>query len=379
MSKAGLYFHIPFCLKKCAYCDFCSYVGQSDAQMRAYADALIKEMEYHAKRAKDTTFDTLFFGGGTPSLLPTDVVMRILSRANELFCIDRDAEITLEANPATADEAKLSSLREMGVNRLSVGVQSLSDVELRYLGRIHSASDALSFLQSARCAGFENINVDLMYGIPAQTVESAKETLFGVLAFAPTHISAYSLMLEEGTPLHQRRSTLPLPSEETEDAIDALVRETLDSHGYLHYEISNYAKPGRESRHNLHYWRSEPYLGFGPSAYSFFDGVRYGTSADLLVYLQDPLASPADSDVLNEEALAYEWIMLRLRLKEGISFSEYRTRFGVDLKESYRAQIEAFSAKGLMGERDGRLFLTESGFRLSNSILVAFMDGEKNC
>lgn len=347
--------------------------------MRAYTDALIKEMEHYAVRARDTVFDTLFFGGGTPSLLPTDAVARILDSARALFQIDKDAEITLEANPATADKAKLFSLRRMGINRLSVGVQSLSDTELRYLGRVHTATDAISFLKDARGAGFENLNVDLMYGIPAQTVESAKETLYGVLDLAPAHISAYSLILEEGTPLYRERDMLPLPSEETEDAIDKAVREMLGAHGYLHYEISNYAKPRMESRHNLHYWRSEPYLGFGASAYSFFDGARYGNVADLRAYLSDPLKGPVEREVLNEGDLAYEWIMLRLRLREGLSLSEYRTRFGVDLKRTYHAEIEKFKEKALMEEREDRLFLTEDGFRLSNSILIAFMDGEKNC
>lgn len=346
--------------------------------MRAYADALIREMKHYAKKTGDTVFDTVFFGGGTPSLLPIDAVEKILFHAKSLFSIEEDAEVTMEANPATADEKKLSMLRKMGINRLSVGVQSLSDTELRLLGRLHTASDALSFLRSARRVGFDNINVDLMYGIPAQTVASARGTLEGVLDFTPTHISAYSLMLEEGTPLYEKREALPIPSEEEEDAIDLLVRDTLAEHGYLHYEISNFAKQGRESRHNLHYWHSDPYLGFGVAAYSFFDGARYANTDDLALYLSDPCAPPKESVLVTERELAYEWIMLRLRLKEGLSLSEYRARFGVDLKKEYANAIEDFTAHRLMVEVGDRISLTEKGFRLSNSILIAFMPNEKN-
>ena len=346
--------------------------------MHAYTDALIREMSHYAKRAENTLFDTVFFGGGTPSLLPVSDVVRLLEAARTLFCVARDAELTLEANPATADEKKLSLLREAGINRLSVGVQSFSDRELTYLGRLHNAKGAASFLESARRSGFENINVDLMYGIPAQTLESAAQTLHTVLDFSPEHISAYSLMLEEGTPLYEKRGSLPIPSEDMEDAIDALVSSTLKKHGYRHYEISNYAKDGRESKHNLHYWHSEPYLGFGVSAYSFFDRERYGNHTDLCAYMQDPAKAVCEREVLKDEDLAYEWIMLRLRLQEGISLSEYRARFGVDLKKRYSGLIQDLISKGLMEENTDRLFLTERGFRLSNSILVAFMTDEKN-
>lgn len=346
--------------------------------MRAYTDALIREMSHYAQAAEGVCFDTVFFGGGTPSLLPLSDIIRLLNAARALFCFAPHAEITLEANPATADEKKLFALLQAGINRLSVGVQSLSDEELRYLGRVHRASDAMAFLKSARRAGFENINVDLMYGIPAQTVQSAEKTLSEVLSFSPDHVSAYSLMLEEGTPLYENRASLPIPTEDEEIEIDALVSGTLAAHGYLHYEISNYAKEGRESRHNLHYWHSDPYLGFGVSAYSFFGGERYGNHADLHSYVQDPLGAVSDWEHVSEKDLAYEWIMLRLRLREGLSLSEYRSRFGVDLKQRYFAQIREFLSKGLMQEKDGRIFLTEQGFRLSNSILVAFLEDEKN-
>ena len=341
--------------------------------MRAYVRALVGEMSSVAPRADGISFDTVFFGGGTPSLLPPMLVDEILSAAKGCFCIAPDAEITLEANPASIDGRGLSALRALGINRLSVGVQSTVDKELSTLGRLHTGREALDFLHLAHEVGFDNLNADLMYGVPYQTVDSAKRTLDAVLSLAPTHISAYSLMLEEGTPLYEQKDALPIPNEDGEDVIDTLVRTTLRDAGYLHYEISNYAKEGFASRHNLHYWHSDPYLGFGVSAYSFFDGVRYGNTKDMICYLSDPTNALSDQEVLSEEDLAYEWIMLRLRLREGILLDEYRARFGVSLDERYAAQIARFAAMGLMTLENGRISLTERGFRLSNEILVAFL------
>ena len=376
MNKAGLYFHIPFCLRKCAYCDFCSFTGQNEEVMRAYTDALICEMTAYRDAARDTVFDTLFFGGGTPSLLPITCVFRVLDAAVRLFRVERDAEITLEANPATADAEKLSALRALGINRLSVGVQSLSDGELAYLGRLHTSKEALAFLSDTRKAGFDNVNVDLMYGIPAQTLSSAQKTLRGILSFAPEHISAYSLMLEEGTPLFRQKDTLPLPTEEEEEKIDETVFSMLADCGYRRYEISNYAKAGKECRHNLHYWHSDEYLGFGVAAYSYFGGARYGNVPSLPTYLASPAEAITERETVDEAALAYEWIMLRLRLSEGLSLSEYNARFGINLKERHKESLARFLSHGLMQEENGRIFLTGKGRRVSNQILVALMPDE---
>ena len=378
MNKGGLYFHIPFCLRKCAYCDFCSFTDVSSACMEAYVDAQVREMQAMASIAQDTVFDTVFFGGGTPTLLSIPCVNKLLNYAKSMFNIEQNAEITMEANPATADEEKLSRLREMGINRLSVGVQSFVDSELRALGRLHSAKDACAFLQKVRRAGFQNVNVDLMYGIPTQTEQSAAYTLAVLLDFSPEHVSAYSLMLEEGTPLYRQKDTLVFPGEEEEDAIDLIVRDTLRKHGYCHYEISNYAQKGYESKHNLHYWHSDPYLGFGVAAYSFFSGTRYGNHEDLSAYIADPAHAMIPGDVLTEEDLAYEWIMLRLRLAEGLSLSEYKARFGVDLEEKYADTIASYRNLGLCTVADGRLALSERGFRVSNTILTSLMSDEKN-
>ena len=373
MNKGGLYFHIPFCLKKCDYCDFCSFPAVSEEQKKRYAQAMITEMAAYSERAKDVVFDTLFFGGGTPTLLGEKDTFAILSAAHRYFSVSRDAEITIESNPATADEKKLSYLREMGINRLSIGVQSLSDAELSALGRVHTADEALRFYETAVRVGFSNINIDLMYGIPHQTEESARETLARVLALAPTHVSAYSLILEEGTPLFNRRDGLPIPTEEGEEALHTLVREMLTEAGYTHYEISNYAKDGYACRHNLHYWHSEPYLGFGVSAYSFFEGARYGNGHDLTSYLTSPLGQVTDRERVDAEALSYEWVMLRLRLAEGLPLDDYENTFGVRFEKKYAPLIEKYEKVGLMQVSDGRLWLTEQGMRLSNAILVDFL------
>lgn len=373
MNKGGLYFHVPFCLKKCDYCDFCSFPKVDEAQKDRYVRALITEMEGRAEAARETLFDTLFFGGGTPTLLSERALYEILDAAHRLFSVSEGAEVTIESNPATADREKLTAMREMGFNRLSIGVQSFSDGELASLGRVHTARDAVAFYECAIACGFDNVNLDLMYGIPWQTEENWKKTLAEVVRLSPAHISAYSLILEEGTPLAERKSTLSLPTEEEEDAFDLVLKETLAEHGYRHYEISNYAKEGRECRHNLHYWRSEPYLGFGVSAYSFFGGERYGNGRDLSAYLLAPLGQTADRECLTDEALAYEWLMLRLRLAEGLSLRAYEEAFGYRFEERYADTVKKYVSMGLMKQTPKRVFLTERGMRLSNTILVDFL------
>ena len=342
--------------------------------MHLYTDALLKEICHTAPIASGYTVDTVFFGGGTPSLLPSEELFRIMSCLQRHFTIESDAEITLEANPATVDASALRGLRSLGFNRISIGVQSLQDDELKALGRLHTAADAIRISEDAREAGFANINLDLMYGIPYQTPSSFSKTIDGVLALSPEHISAYSLIVEEGTPFYQMRDTLPLPSEDAEETLHNLLLTRLSENGYLHYEISNYAKAGYESRHNLHYWRSEPYLGFGAAAHSFFNGVRYGNTAALTLYEQAPLHAVSEKQRLTEKEQAYERLMLGLRLSEGIDLAAYKTRFGVSLKEKHEALITRFENMGLLRIGQGRIRLTEKGMRLSNSILVAFLE-----
>ena len=370
----GLYIHVPFCIRKCLYCDFCSDAGATPAQMHAYADALLLEMGANASCVSHRCVESVFFGGGTPTLLPLDELARILDFIRKHFSLSPDAEITLEANPASIDAQGLAALRRMGFNRISVGVQSMVDRELSHLGRVHTASDAYAFLKDAREAGFQNINVDVMYGIPHQSASSFLETVDTLLRFSPEHISAYSLILEEGTPFFAHRQELPLPSEDEEEKMYSMLCERLRAAGYEHYEISNFAKAGYECRHNLLYWHSEEYLGFGVAAYSFLDSTRYGNHRDRLAYVASPLDAVTDKEVLTPLDRAYEYIMLRLRLSEGILLSEYERLFGIKIGVRYRSLITQLAQMGWMKEAEGRIFLTEAGMRFSNTVLVAFLE-----
>ena len=341
--------------------------------MTAYTDALLQEMTFYAERARGRTVDTVFFGGGTPTLLPSFLFERVWEALHSLYSVSKDAEITVEANPASASEEKLLLLRSFGVNRLSIGAQSFADEELRALGRVHSANEAKTFYQAARRAGFSNINLDLMYGIPHQTPSSFAKSMEQAISLAPEHLSVYSLMLEEGTPFYQMQQSLSLPDEDAETEMTELLLSKMKAAGYERYEISNYAKPSFASRHNLRYWRNEEYLGFGVSAYSYFDGVRYGNHRDFSLYCQSPLDCVVEREELTQEDKAYEYVMTRFRLKEGVSLAEYQALFGVSFEERYRIEISRFAALGLLERENNRIFLNDKGMALSNTVLVDFM------
>ncbi len=341
--------------------------------MASYVAALRKEMAHYAPLLKGKRVDTLFFGGGTPTLLPLSQAEALFSDIYRLFSVDKDAEITVEANPASADKEKLAGLRELGVNRLSIGVQSFSDAELALLGRVHSAKDALAFYSDARAVGFSSINLDLMYAIPSQTAESFEKTLATALSLSPEHLSVYSLILEEGTPFYEKGASLSLPDEDEEEKMRLLLLKETAAAGYERYEISNFAKSGQACRHNLHYWRNEEYLGFGLAAYSYFDGVRYGNGRDMKAYLQAPLHAVVEREALSLSDKAYEHVMTHLRLREGFSLREYETLFGVDFLDMHTERVAEYLAADLMKNENGRIFLTDKGMNLSNSILVSFL------
>lgn len=372
-NNIALYLHFPFCVRKCLYCDFCSLGGADEGEMQAYTDALLKELREKAKIAQSYCVDTVFLGGGTPSLMPLSALERIFSVISASYSMADNAEITIEVNPKTADLEKLSAFRTFGINRLSMGVQSFQDNELAALGRVHTALDAWQTFLAARRAGFSNINLDLMYGIPYQTPTSFARTLDEALSLSPEHISAYSLILEEGTPFFEKKDELPLPDEDAEEQMHFSLTERMRAASYGHYEISNYAKEGYACRHNLHYWRMEPYLGFGAAAYSFFGNERYGNTRDIKAYARAPLSSVSDSLSLGEEDLAYDTIMMGLRLGEGIDLAAYEKRFGFKMEERYAEVIERYTALGWMKTERGRLFLSESGMRFSNTVLVDFL------
>lgn len=368
----GLYIHIPFCRTKCLYCDFCSFVSRDEQQREAYVGALLREIE--ARGTKDYSVDTVYFGGGTPSLLSAEQIGRILGEIKESFNVSPDAEITLECNPMTVSDGDkyFKELRALGVNRLSLGVQSAIDGELKLIGRRHSFEEAKATFLAARGAGFENISVDLMLGIPSQTFDSLRASANQVIKLAAEHISIYSLQLEEGTPLYRMRERYSLADDDTAADMYELVVKMMKDAGYRHYEISNFARGGRESKHNSKYWRLDEYLGLGLAAHSDFGGKRLENTRDMERYLGGEWLQ-TESYISNSER-EFEFLMLGLRTADGISKSEFLARFGVDFDEKYGKRVEKFKKMGYFCEKGDALALTERGFEVSNAILTEILD-----
>ena len=360
-----LYIHIPFCIRKCAYCDFLSAPAAPEVQ-EAYVGQLLQEIAASKKLPEDYEAVTVFFGGGTPGILKGELLCSILRVLRDRFSVREDAEITVEANPGTVNRDKLVQYREAGVNRISLGLQSADNQELKLLGRIHTWEQFLESFQRARETGFRNINVDLMSALPGQTTESVHRTLERVLALSPEHISAYSLILEEGTPFHKRYEGHPelLPSEEEERQMYYDTRDRLCACGYEHYEISNFAKPGYACRHNLGYWERTDYKGFGLGAASLLKNVRHTNQTDLTEYLKGNFAGTEDP--LTEQAVREEYFFLGLRKMEGVEPGRYR--------EHYEERIQRLQAQQLLEEKDGRIRLTERGTDVSNYVMAQFLD-----
>ena len=381
MKELELYLHIPFCVKKCNYCDFLSAPAEEETRA-AYVDALLEEIRGFDE-PEDYEVVTVFFGGGTPSILPGQAIFRIMEALREKFSFRKGAEITLEANPGTVDKEKLSFYKKAGINRLSFGLQSADAEELKKLGRIHTWEKFLESFQLAREAGFSNINVDLMSALPGQTKESWEKTLRQVLALQPEHISAYSLIIEEGTPFYQlyekdveRRDAGEepelIPSEEEERAMYEATGRILKEQGYLHYEISNYAKPGRECCHNLGYWQRRDYLGFGLGASTLLNPVRYKNTEDLEAYLGGDF-SKKEFFVLTKDNQIEETMFLGLRVLEGVSKEQFREQFSCELRVVYRKELEKLEKEGLLEEEGDFVRLTSRGIDLSNPVLAEFL------
>ena len=321
-----LYIHIPFCKAKCAYCDFYS-LAHSEEKMDAYMAALLRHLEEVAPRAAGMQVDTVYFGGGTPSYLGPARLCRILQTVLRRYDVARDAEITLEANPDSAGDWKeLRKLRRAGFNRLSLGVQSTDDALLRRIGRVHTYEQVQQAVMAARKAKFTNLSLDLIYGLPGQTMEDWQRTLADAVALGPEHLSCYGLKLEEGTPLWQQRQTLTLPDDDAQADMYLYTVAALGEMGYEQYEISNFAKSGKESRHNLKYWRMEEYAGFGPGAHSDFGGVRYGYVRDIDSYIAGRLVL-SESETDSTLARDYEYVMLSLRTAAGIDRQTFEKRY----------------------------------------------------
>lgn len=377
-----LYVHIPFCVRKCEYCDFLSAPAGADTQQE-YVRNLLLEIEQKGVRCTDYEVTTIFFGGGTPSILKAGWIADILDAIHRNFKVRKDAEITIECNPGTLTFEKLSMYKSAGINRISVGLQSASDAELRELGRIHTYEDFLKSYDLIRKKGFSNINIDLMAALPGQTLKSYEQTLQRVLALKPEHISAYSLIIEEGTPFYEKyeadellreKGEKPqmLPSEETERLMYERTKKLLLAHGYERYEISNYARRGYACRHNIGYWRRENYLGFGLGSASLLENERFHNTTDLTDYLGgDYLAY--EQEKLDKKSQMEEFMFLGLRMTDGISTECFRQTFGLTVELVYGPVLEQQIADQLLRKEDGRIFLTERGLDVSNYVMAQFL------
>lgn len=375
MKSLELYIHIPFCVKKCAYCDFLS--GPSDEKSREnYIELLCDEIKASKGRVEAYEVSTIFFGGGTPSILRGDQIEKIMDEIRKAFELADDVEITVEMNPGTVTEEKLVAYKKAGINRLSIGLQSVHDEELRLLGRIHTFEEFLYSYELARKVGFKNINIDLISAIPGQTVESWEESLRTAIALKPEHISAYSLIIEEGTPFYEKYGGSAgenlLPTEDEEREIYWRTKKILKEAGYERYEISNYAKPGYECRHNVGYWERTPYLGFGIGAASLYEETRHANPSDLKVY-SERLNEKFHAEKLSVEEQMEEFMFLGLRMMKGISKEKFVAEFRVDIEEVYENQIEKLKTLELLEENGDRIYLTEKGIDVSNAVFVEFM------
>jgi len=376
-ARAGLYIHVPFCRKKCSYCSFYSFAPRAE-EVRAYVAALRQQIRQLAQdpAVRALSFATVFFGGGTPSTLPVEALALVLADCRKLFSIKGEApEITIEVNPGTIDGVGLEQLRRAGFNRLSIGVQSFDDRELRQLGRIHDRGEALATVAAARAAGFANLSLDLMYALPGQGPRGWQETLDRALALVPEHLSLYELTPEEGTVLYRQleQGLVTLPDEETVLLMMAATDLTLAPSPLGRYEISNFAQAGRQCRHNLIYWHNGPYLGLGPGAVSAFAGQRRATVADLGEYCRRVATGQpvwAEVEQLDQETGFRETVIMGLRLLAGVSVARLHRRFGIDLPTYYGPILEPLLDQGLVTLVAGRLALTARGLPLANRVMA---------
>ena len=378
-APLGLYIHIPFCKSKCVYCDFYS-LPRSESRMDDYTDALCAHLAETAPFAAGHLVDTVYFGGGTPSYLGTKRLVKILKTILKKYKVDKQAEITLEANPDSAGDWKeLRTLRRCGFNRLSLGMQSADDEELSEIGRVHTMAQTEAAVEAARKAKFQNLSLDLIYGLPHQTLEGWQKNLSAALDLTPEHLSCYGLKVEEGTPLFARRGTAGLPGDDAQADMYLYTVEFLKAQGYEQYEISNFAKPGCASRHNLKYWTLGEYAGFGPGAHSDFGGRRYSFVQDLDAYIQGVLQGGDiidESEIIPKRERCGEYLMLRLRTVQGINEQEYRSTYFMDFAP-LQARLEQFRAQGWAEQTDGRWHFTPKGFLLSNQLIGDLLERQE--
>ena len=372
---SSVYIHIPFCATKCYYCAFNTYTFHKE-QAKAYLQALRTEMELYV--SETDPLQTIFIGGGTPSILSANALSQLLTDIHQHFRITPDAEITVECNPGTVDIEKLRVMQDNGVNRLSFGLQAMQDETLKQLGRIHTVAEFLESYHLAREGGFENINIDLIFALPDQTIDAWHHTLNQVISLEPTHISAYNLVMEETTPFYEwwQAGELHLPSEDTEADMFQYTIETLTTHGYTHYEICNFARPNREALHNLVYWNNQSCIGLGAGASGYVNGVRYSNIRGIAPYI-DKLAERtkpiADRERLTGDTEKAETLMLALRKREGISLDVYQNRFGEQIEVAFGSILKKWMDLGLLERTATHLRLTARGLFLANEVFVELM------
>ncbi|MBQ5601872.1 MAG: radical SAM family heme chaperone HemW [Clostridia bacterium] len=372
MKDRGLYIHIPFCEAKCAYCDFYSLAGSEKSLIKSdYIDALCKSAKIMSEKFSDTLFSSVYIGGGTPSVLSPELLARLLSALQESVNIEKSAEFTIEANPATLNAEKLSVMTHYGVNRLSMGCQSTNDSELKKLSRIHTFDEFCESFNMARSAGIKNISVDLMYGIPLQTTDSLMRSISDVAKLAPEHISLYGLRVEPDTRFGKDK-TLILPSDDTQVEMYLRAVDLLAELGYCRYEISNFAKGGHYSRHNMRYWECGEYLALGPAAHSYIDSLRYSYSRDVKGYIKavsgGHMPEYEECTLLSEQDKKEEYIMLSLRLEKGLSLDRFENLFGKESAKTLLEKVQPYIPNFMVLE-NGCLKFTSQGFLVSNTIL----------
>ena len=369
---SGLYIHVPFCLSKCPYCDF--YSSTSLIALPLFLDALLKEMEMY--RNEFNSFDTVYIGGGTPSLLSLQQLESVLGGIRENFDLMPNTEITIETNPADLHQSYLESLREIGINRLNIGIQSFDLKLLRFLGRRHSLAQALSAIEASRKAGFHNIGLDLIYGIPGQAIDSWLDTLRRAVSFSPEHVSCYQLTIESRTPLGKRYQAgeFSMPGEESQYEFFMKTSQFLEDAGYLHYEVSNFAKRAEyTSRHNQKYWDHSPYLGLGPAAHSFQNNRRWWNHRSIDKYLAAINAGhrPVEEiETLTTEQLLQETLYLGLRTKKGICLEDFKKRFDYDIFTAKRKMLDKLQEEGFISIQDGHLYPTPTGLAVADSLAL---------
>lgn len=367
----GLYIHIPFCVKKCDYCDFYSVSGRNEDKMDDYLTALCLHLTESAPAAESYLVDTIYFGGGTPSHFGGSRLATILRCIRKYYRIAKKCEITVELNPDSTDASLLTELRKAGVNRLSMGVQSANDKELKRVGRLHNFHQAEEALQTARKVGYDNISLDLIYGLPGQTMESWQESVNRLIELEPEHLSCYGLKLEQGTPLYEQRMEIELADDDTQADMYLWMVDRLNQAGYEQYEISNFSLPGKQSRHNLKYWLGEEYMGFGPSAHSYFGGRRYGFTRNLPTYVQGILHNGKIIDESEDIPLreqAKEYLMLRMRTTYGIEGSEYRNQYYMNFVP-LEERLYEYEEYGWVTCTNRRWHFTPTGFLLSTPLI----------